>query len=199
MSSSVWIYGPETYPRYIAALERVFLSGREHLSPEDGFSCDGLLLPGGGDILGALDREEQQVIQYYISHGKPVLGICRGMQALNVFFGGTLYRHISGHQEPSGDILHPACGMGLFAACNPVNSNHHQAVCHLGRGLTAEQWAPDGIVEGIRHRELPILGVQWHPERLPEAGDIIFNWLKEAIRHEGCQRTESGAGPSLRR
>ncbi|MBQ9347122.1 MAG: gamma-glutamyl-gamma-aminobutyrate hydrolase family protein, partial [Oscillibacter sp.] len=61
-----------------------------------------------------------------------------------------------------------------------VNSAHHQAADRLGVGLTAVQWAPDGIVEAVVHRTLPVWGVQWHPERLPGAvGRVLFRGFTE--------------------
>lgn len=97
------------------------------------------------------------------------MGICRGMQALNVFFGGTLYAYVPGHQVKGADILHDTRAVGelaeLVGTTPRVNSNHHQAICRLGRGLGVRQWAADGVIEGICHSRLPVLGVQWHPER----------------------------------
>ena len=103
------------------------------------------------------------------------------MQALNVFRGGTLHDRISGHQQPSGDMLHPTCAEGplasLLGSCPTVNSNHHQAVARLGDGLRL--YAP----------QRPVLGVQWHPERQsfglrrPDAVDAapVFRWLRGAL------------------
>lgn len=105
------------------------------------------------------------------------------MQALNVFFGGTLYAYIHGHQLPEGDILHATRAVGELAelvGTEPlVNSNHHQAVHRLGAGLSVRQWAGDGVIEGVCHTALPILAVQWHPERLRTGADgaAVFRWL----------------------
>ena len=91
------------------------------------------------------------------------------MQALNVYFGGTLHDRIAGHQLPQGDMVHLTRAEGLMAQLlgpSPlVTSNHHQAVKTLGRGLTVCQRAEDGIVEAVVHETLPVLGVQYHPER----------------------------------
>ena len=127
-----------------------------------------------------------------------MLGICRGMQALNVFRGGTLYDRIAGHQQPSGDMLHPTCAEGplasLLGSCPTVNSNHHQAVARLGDGLRLCQWSADGIAEGLYAPQRPVLGVQWHPERQsfglrrPDAADAapVFRWLRGALTNAGA-------------
>lgn len=135
----------------------------------DSALCGGLLLPGGGDIGESLDEWEQKLIQSFVQSGRPVLGICRGMQALNVFFGGDLYNHIPGHQQPQGDLIHGTLAVGQLARLlgrrPAVTSNHHQALRRLGQGLQAEQVTPDGVIEAVAHGALPVWGVQWHPER----------------------------------
>ena len=167
---TVYILGSGTYDNYCTSLRTAgavpLLSGTPDVAPD---ACHGLLLPGGGDILGKLPFNEQHIIHLFVAAKKPILGICRGMQALNVFFGGTLYTDIPGHQIPAGDMIHPSIAKGPIAALlgpHPiVNSNHHQAVKRLGDGLTACQWAGDRTIEAVYHPRLPILGVQWHPER----------------------------------
>ena len=150
-------------------------------------ACEGLLLPGGGDLEPwrygqentasrnlepERDAAELSLLEHFTASGRPVLGICRGMQVLNVFFGGTLLQDLPGHSQWNGiDRLHrlravPSVLRDLLGDSPVVNSAHHQAVGRLGSGLQAVQWAPDGTVEAVVHQSLPVWGVQYHPERL---------------------------------
>lgn len=126
-----------------------------------------LLLPGGGDIGVTLEATDSFLIRSFADSGRPILGICRGMQALNVFFGGTLHTCIPGHQQAQGDLIHPTRARGLLSQLlGPaplVNSNHHQAVRVLGEELCLLQQAADGTIEGFCHETLPILGVPMAP------------------------------------
>ena len=151
---------------------------------------DGLLLCGGGDIdpsrygqnnnasVGidlARDAAELALIEAFVTAGKPILGICRGIQILNVYFGGTINQHIAtaeAHQHQP-DAVHVLTSLGesalskLYGPRFPVNSNHHQAIGKLGNGLTVTQVCEaDGVIEAIAHESLPIIGLQWHPERM---------------------------------
>lgn len=169
-------------PNYLAALAR---AGAEIVDTPA--RAELLLLPGGGDIapwrygrpeVGASDidptRDERELalLREFVQSGRPVLGICRGLQLVNVFFGGTLHRHIDGHSQCEGrDRLHPVFAEGgtlraLYGARFTVNSAHHQAVEWLGDGLRVLARAEDGTIEALAHEDLPILAVQWHPERL---------------------------------
>ena len=165
--------------------------------------CDALLLPGGGDIDPArygqedcgclgVDRERDErefaLLREALALHLPVLGVCRGCQLLNVAFGGTLHQDIPDHDAIDGaDRLHPSRCVdpdltALYGESFIVNSWHHQAVDRLGEGFRAVQWAPDGVVEAIRHDTLPVLGVQWHPERLREPTDgwrLFARWLAD--------------------
>ena len=164
----VMIYGQGTFDNYRAALAAVGLETEVSTDTAVTRRCEGLLLPGGGDIFGGLDRRETAVINAFVARRRPVLGICRGMQALNVYWGGTL-RDISGHQLPRGDMVHPTRAEGIMAQLlgeHPaVTSCHHQAADRLAEPLRPVQWAEDGVTEAVVHQELPVLGVQWHPER----------------------------------
>ena len=170
MSAVVLLWGNESlYENYRAALHGVGCEVCLSHDPAESCRCDGLLLPGGGDIFAPLDEEEHLLIQSFADTSRPIFGICRGMQALNVWCGGTLHDFIPGHQLPQGDMVHPTRAADrmekLLGSAPAVTSNHHQAIARLGHGLTAMQWADDGTVEAIRHDFLPIWGVQWHPER----------------------------------
>ena len=158
---------------------------------------DGILFSGGADIGLAYfngephptveeepDRDaiELPLLRAAVEADKPVLGICRGFQVMNVALGGTLYTHIldqlpgalqhDWHDHPRPTLAHPVRveeGTRLVdilgAPMLQVNSLHHQGVKDLAPGLKATAYAPDGLVEGI---ELPdhrfALAVQWHPE-----------------------------------
>ncbi|CAM5746762.1 putative glutamine amidotransferase [Streptomyces afghaniensis 772] [Streptomyces afghaniensis] len=150
---------------------------------------DGLVIAGGPDVepvrygaephprTGPPARErdawELALIDAALTARVPLLGICRGMQLLNVALGGTLVQHLDGHAEVVGvfgnHAVKPVPG-SLYAGVVPeetsVPSYHHQAVDRLGEGLMPSAYAEDGTVEAL---ELPsgegwVLGVQWHPE-----------------------------------
>ena len=182
---------PRQFPNYEAALVRAGAVVRFPGGETD--ACDGLLLPGGGDldpalygqspedcreVDGARDRRELDLCRRFLAAGKPVLGICRGLQVLNVALGGTLRQQVPGHGQtaPGVDGLHPTLARAggflgqLYGRRFTVNTAHHQAAGRLGEGLRAEQWTADGTVEAVSHRSLPAYGVQWHPERLGEGG-----------------------------
>ena len=195
---------PGQFPNYERALLRAGAapawSGAGAV-PED---CAGLLLPGGGDIapwrLGAPeglardvdeDRDwgEWALAERFLALGRPILGVCRGVQLLNAALGGTLHQHIEGHQAVDGiDRRHATTTLPgsraalLYGPAPEVNSAHHQALDRLGEGLFATQWAADGTVEAVEHRALPVWGVQWHPERLetPDGQRIYDRFVGEA-------------------
>lgn len=177
---------------------------------------DGLILSGGGDVDPAaygednvacigVDRErdeaEFRLIEAYCRAGKPILGICRGHQVLNVFFGGSLIQHLHDAEKhvpgSSGDNAHKTKAQpGSFPALLygtefTVNSAHHQGIGRLAPELTAVQWSEDGVIEACRHRSLPVISVQWHPERMclrharsdTVDGGTLFRWFIAAV-HE---------------
>ena len=152
---------------------------------------DGLLLPGGLDIdpsrygqadiaCGLIDAEldeiQFQAADRFIQAGIPVLGICRGHQLLNVYFGGTLVQHLAtadAHMKlDNQDNVHATSAdeegflASIYGTEFAVNSAHHQAVDQLAEGMRAVQWAEDGTIEAMQHQSLPVYSVQWHPERM---------------------------------
>ena len=162
---------------------------------------DGLLFSGGGDIhpetygsqmhpkVSDVDRDRDRVELYLLNRALakelPFLGVCRGLQLINVGLGGGLYEHISDQHEgaihhqyypdwPRDHLAHNVqieagsqLGQILGETELPVNSLHHQGVKTLAPGLRATAEAPDGILEGFELPEYPFgLAVQWHPEWL---------------------------------
>ena len=170
MKPKIYLYGTSgQYGNYLAALTE---AGAEPVLSRDLFracGCDGLLLPGGGDIGDTLEATDSFLIRSFADSGRPILGICRGMQALNVFFRRHAPRPHPRTSAGAGRSDPPHTGQRTaFAAAGAgplVNSNHHQAVRVLGEELCLLQQAADGTIEGFCHETLPILGVQWHPER----------------------------------
>lgn len=160
-------------------------------NPGDLFSCGGLLLPGGGDITPAffgecsrgsrdidteLDILQFQALDLALSLRLPVLGICKGMQVINVAFGGTITQDMedsSLHRFTDRDQYHltkiaPDSPLyALYSEEAMVNSAHHQCIRRLGKGLRViQRCAADDCPEALFHEKLPVLGLQWHPERL---------------------------------
>jgi putative glutamine amidotransferase len=173
---------------------------------------DGLVLSGGPDLapraydaqphadLGAtepdLDVFEYGVVREALRLKLPILGVCRGAQALNVARGGSLHQHlpdvvgdaIAHRQREDGrvpthvvEVLPGSRLAGVLGSLQlSVNSFHHQAVDRLGAGLRACAWAPDGTIEGIEDPSLPfVVAVQWHAETLVNVPShlALFNEL----------------------
>ncbi|MEV6050013.1 gamma-glutamyl-gamma-aminobutyrate hydrolase family protein [Streptomyces sp. NPDC052107] len=183
---------PAGYPRLVqraGGLAAMLPPDAPERAAETVARLDGLVIAGGPDVdparygaareprtgppAKARDAWELALIEAALDTGMPVLGICRGMQLLNVALGGTLVQHLEGHAEVvgvfGGHPVKPVPG-SLYAGIVPeeatVPTYHHQAVDRLGAGLVPSAYAADGTVEAV---ELPadrgwVLGVQWHPE-----------------------------------
>ncbi len=170
---------------------------------------DGLLLTGGTDVdparygatpgpnLWAIEPErdafELAVVAAAAERGIPILGICRGIQILNVGCGGTLVadlpsdsgeahssmaypRHVGRHEVTfeAGSVL-----ADLYGSSAMVNSYHHQAVEAVGSGLNVVARAKDGVVEAVEHENGRIIGIQWHPEMM-RIQEPIWDWFIKA-------------------
>ncbi len=148
-------------------LEPVRLAGANKAHAAD---FDGILLTGGSDHGKVPERDalEERLIHEALEADVPMLGICRGLQLINVALGGTLHQDIPGHLDVQHEIR-VAGGSQLAgilgARAYEVNSRHHQAADRLGEGLVVTATAADGVVEAV---EMPgqrfFLAVQWHPE-----------------------------------
>jgi len=159
---------------YLDRLDGVCLSGGPDLDPDAYGAAD--RHPELGPTEPDLDAFELELARAADERGLPLLGICRGAQALNVARGGTLRQHLPGHRqtEPATATTHtvhvePGTRLAGLVGCEVlrVNSFHHQAVERLGRALDAVAHAPDGTVEAIEARGPRfVVCVQWHAEGL---------------------------------
>lgn len=166
---------------------------------------DGLLLPGGTDIAPETyghtpeagkfspetirDEFELALLNAIAKRETPMLGICRGVQMLNVHAGGTLVQDVPPHLRfdlpPETEIHDVELTSGsilgdLYGTKRSVNSLHHQTIDQVGTDLTVTAVAPDGTIEALEHKRLPWIAVQWHPEMMTSrAEDPIFTWLVE--------------------
>lgn len=132
------------------------------------------------------DRTQIAVIMEAVRSRRPLLGICRGHQLLNVALGGTLHQHLGGHRAAGADPFVTTAVSPLDAVAAdldaPTLCTHHQAVDRLGDGLRVTARARDGVVEAITHESLPFIGVQWHPEHPSTAAGQLTALLHEVVR-----------------
>ncbi|WP_329136492.1 gamma-glutamyl-gamma-aminobutyrate hydrolase family protein [Streptomyces sp. NBC_01476] len=186
-------------------------------------ALDGLLVPGGPDVDPALygqdahpatrvvgqdlDRAELTLIGAALDAGLPLLAVCRGMQLLNVRFGGTLHQHLpeitgdDAHRPRTEDFTFGRHVLKLRAGSHVARilgddaaesfCHHHQAVDRIGTGLSATAWAPDGVVEAVEAVGHPFaVGVQWEAG---QTADDRFHRALAAAAGRMSQRTAAGA------
>ena len=183
---------------------------------EEMLACDGMLLPGGGDIDPSYygqertdrcgepnelrDKGEWRLLEEFLPTNKPILGICRGIQLMNVYFGGTLYQdiqltqvnnHRAFKKRKKGShkvrLMPRSKLLGLFGQeWITVNSMHHQAVDALGPGLNVAAVSEDGFIEAVELLLHPFcVGVQWHPEHMSkynQAQQGVFDAFVQACK-----------------
>ena len=175
---------------------------------------DGMILAGGEDIdprrygrrpsslMGPHDTRRDEfelaLIDAAFAADLPILGICRGMQLLNVACGGTLIADLNACEEfeehlpiyPAAtrvqtiDVAPGSLAARVFGEQLDINSFHHQAVDEPGDGVEIVARSADGVIEAIELRGRPVLGVQWHPE-LYRAADPAFDWIVTAAAERG--------------
>jgi len=184
-------------------------------------NVDGIIMTGGVDIhpglygnsfdtirCGTIDivRDELEgvLLDYALENGTPCLGVCRGLQFMNVHLGGSLHPNLpdtlsSIHRGLSGAVKHPieiVKNIGVFEIniseiLDPV-SNHHQGISRLAEDLEVWAIAPDGLAEGVRHKDTIahpfFVGVQWHPERSGDVNSLAIpigeGFLKYVLNYE---------------
>ncbi len=216
-----WIMG-QRYVRVLTSADAIpwlvpLLQGDENTLRAIYDRLDGVFLTGGVDVDPSCYREERhplcgatdpardwtelRLVRWAVEDGKPVLGVCRGIQLLNVAVGGTLYQDVSAqHPQAIKHDYFPAGGFArdqlthtvrvaarsrlagiLGAAEVAVNSMHHQGIKALAPALTATAFAPDGLIEAVEGGNGQFLvGVQWHPEELAQR-DAPMNRLFTAF------------------
>jgi putative glutamine amidotransferase len=198
------------YARAITAAGGLPVHLPQHVDPAAyAGRLDGLLLSGGADVapdqygappspeIGpvepARDEAERGLIDLAMADGLPVLGICRGLQILNVWAGGTLHQHVPDHarydlppDEQFDEVtVTPTSRLGLmYGPTCRVNSLHHQTVDRVADGWIVTARSADGTIEALEWPGHDVIAVQWHPELLPAAAaDPLFTWLVERARH----------------
>jgi len=176
-------------------------------SPEEMFNlCDAFVVTGGVDLdpmtykdvntglskdmHPSLDLLDSLVIKYAKTTKKPLLGVCRGLQSINVFLGGTLYQDLAQlglkHSNIPGNhkINTVENDVLKFESEIAVNSYHHQGIKKLATGLKVIGKQTDGIIEAVVHESLPIIAVQWHPEMRPSSPEskVIFDTFATMVK-----------------
>ena len=160
--------------RMLASVDVLLLCGGEDVDPSRYKTKPS---PRLGEVNLRRDAWEWLLLDEAVKRRLPVIGICRGCQLINVYFGGTLWQDLP--SERPGEVKHRGThlhgvrieGGSRLARClgtaeMQVNTSHHQAVRDLAPGFRAVAFAPDGVVEAIESATMPVAGVQFHPEKL---------------------------------
>ena len=181
--------GPEALVASLGHADAVVLTGGEDVDPAlYGGDPDH---PHAGRAVRAADDAQVALVVEAVRTRTPLVGICRGLQLVDVALGGDLVQHLDGHVRPgdprasmvdhdvelvAGSRVAEALGGTAFT----VRSSHHQAVGRLGAGLRVVGRAPDGTVEAVEHEDAPLWAVQWHPEDEGDRGDGLVSLLRAA-------------------
>ena len=154
----------------------------------EGLALDGIIFSGGNDLSDApgarsaapeRDRFERAALGWALEGHKPVLGVCRGMQAINVFLGGQL-GPVTGHAG-TRHLIHAVADAGLgWPESFEVNSYHDFGIApnQLAADLTVLASSPDGSIEACRHRSAACIGIMWHPEREAPTNALDLDLLR---------------------
>lgn len=176
------------------------------LSVSDTNQYDGLIIPGGNDVTPSLynqkvhpsvveydeefDKQQLAIVDKFVREDKKIMGICRGLQLLNVYFKGDLIQDInsliahrnssnyfSSHSIENSDYM-----LKLYGKFCTVNSFHHQAINRLADDLVMVSISNDGIIEAVKHKNKKIIAVQFHPEVKSKENEIdglkLFDFFK---------------------
>ncbi|WP_276871321.1 gamma-glutamyl-gamma-aminobutyrate hydrolase family protein [Lactococcus taiwanensis] len=166
---------PEKAEVYLQLVDKIVLTGGADVSPQYYGEEPHFKLETTDPIRDAF---EFAIIDAALKFHKPILGVCRGLQVLNVYFGGSLYQDLSQttsqikhRQSPTPQefpthhvLVDQQSSLSFLPEQYFVNSFHHQAVKNLGEGLKAIAHGTDGLVEAIENKEKGVLAIQWHPE-----------------------------------
>lgn len=178
-SEKEFYFVKKQYFEYLKDFELVLIY--PYLNTHAYAQCDGFVIIGGDDVDPKYYHEENfasspvepeideldiRVIDYAVKNNKPILGICRGLQILNVYFNGSLKQNILNHQNSVHKVMLVEDFLE-FPSNEIVNTFHHQSIKKLGENLKALYYSPDGEIELIIHEKLPIIAVQFHPEKEP--------------------------------
>jgi len=199
--------------------------------------ADGIILTGGVDIhpglygnafdtirCGTIDSKrdelETTLLDHALESGTPCLGVCRGLQFMNVYMGGSLHPHLPDtlsdiHRGKNGQSTEHEIYVTKALGAIDINrgnksatvSNHHQGISRLAENLEAWAFAPDGLIEGIRHSDTTyypfFIGVQWHPERSNPSGSLATpignGFLKAVLNNTGIKKNTTTSGSLPRR